>query len=168
MTCDYYLVYPELCFPENSLSLLVHLKISFFSRHTQLWRSIFSLLLYKSKWFLLTVRWFELHYCILSKSIDSKTRIEISQRGRTFGLDGVTAASQNATIRVLAAFNLFVDLLVSCGNQVPAKIRFVRSYLETNKFRIIPKLLGNLLVKYRKKEKLYSILFSSVRTWFSL
>lgn len=78
------------------------------------------------------------------------------------------AASQNAAIRVLAIFNLLVDLLIRCGNQLPAKIQFVRSYSGTNAFRPIPKILANLLLQYGKKEKLHSVLFSPVRTQFIL
>lgn len=56
------------------------------------------------------------------------------------------AASQNATIRVLAAFNLLVGLLIRCGNQLPAKIWFVRSDSGKNVFRTIPKILAALLL----------------------
>lgn len=137
-----------LLFIEKLISLLVQCMISFFSQNTQLWRSIFSLLLHKSTWFLLTVRWFESHYCLLSQvhRINNSSYIAISWRGQTFWLDGVMAASQNATIRVLAVFNLLVDLLVKCGDQLPARIWFVRSYSGTNMFRTIPKILADLLL----------------------
>lgn len=91
MTCEDYLVHPELCFPGKSLLLLGLCMISFFSQNTQLWRSIFSLLLYKSKWFLLTVRWFESHYCLLSKSIDSTNHLTLKFHGEVKHFDSLVS-----------------------------------------------------------------------------
>lgn len=87
MTCGDYLVHPELCFPGKSLSLLVQYMISSFSQNMQLWRSIFSLLLYKGKWFLLTVRWFESHSCLLSKSIESTVHLTLKFHGEVKHFD---------------------------------------------------------------------------------
>lgn len=102
------------------------------------------------------------------RRINNSLYIQISWRGQTFWLDSVVAASQNAAIRVLAASNLHVDLLVRCGNHIPAKMQFVRSYSGRNVFRTVRNILANLLLQDRKKEKLDFVLFAPVRTWFIL
>lgn len=63
-------------------------------------RSIFSSLLYKSKWFLLTVRWFESHYCLLRKSVESTIHCTSKFHGEVKRFD-LTVSWQHLKMQLL-------------------------------------------------------------------
>lgn len=145
--------------PGKGLWLLIQPEISFFSQNIQLWKSILCFLFYKSKGFLLTVRWFESHYCLLSKSAESTIHLTMKFHGEVKHLLLYhSSISKHNRLGFLLYLKFLLDLL-SWGKQLPPKIQLVRFYSGTNVFRTVPKILDSLLFYCGKKEDLYSMLW---------
>lgn len=145
MTWHNNLVYPEFCFPGESSLLVVRCIIWFFSQNTELWSS---LLLHKSTWFLLRVRWFESHYCLLSQSRESTIHLTLKFHAEAKHFD-LAVSWQHLKMQLLGLLLHLISLwiyLLNVKTSFQQKFVFVRFYSGTNVFRTIPKILADLLL----------------------